>query len=640
MTSSGFRSEIAGLRAIAVVSVVLFHLKITGFEGGFIGVDVFFVISGYLISRNILTDLDRTRFSFGQFYVRRMRRIFPALIFTVILTYVAGALWCSALMFLDVAKEGTHALLWISNVQYWRESHQYFAHDSDELTLLHCWSLSLEEQFYLVWPLFLVAAYRFGRTFEAIAIAAVVSLLSSIVVTRTDPSATFFLTPFRIYEFGCGALVLFLEKRLLLSRTAREALSGVGVLSIVASTFAYRSDMAHMDVAALLPCLGAAATIWAGSETRTAKLITNRAMLGIGAISYSLYLCHWPIIFFARFIFVDAADSVAGMLGQVVAMIALATGMYYFVERKFIQPHEFRSASFLKNAAGFWSAIVVLAAITHATFVSRGFAWRLPKGQAELAYLQGYPASEDMPSLSGPTGVLFVGDSIGAEYIYGLAPLMKQLNISFEARGGAGCLILYGVTLSKPLRREECRERRDQTLAWLTGKDQPIIYTQNWRQYDDSAIDYEFEPVERKSVEPGSFTKLEAALELSIGKMVARGNRILLVGGQVVPGCPINLPRILPGPLPRAANSCLPVPRQVAERAITPIDTVLARIQAKWPDNVTLLRVVDHFCDNNCPVVKDNLWLYSNLDHLNIAGSKYMMSRSEDVFRRFLSGGS
>src|SRR6201995_1627478 len=131
--TSDFRPEIAGLRAIAVVSVVLFHLKIAGFAGGFIGVDVFFVILGYLITRNILGDLDQERFSFGQFYTRRMRRIFPALIFTVILTYIAGALWCSALMFLDVAKEGTHALLWISNIQYWRESPQYFPPNSHEL---------------------------------------------------------------------------------------------------------------------------------------------------------------------------------------------------------------------------------------------------------------------------------------------------------------------------------------------------------------------------------------------------------------------------------------------------------------------------------------------------------------------------
>jgi peptidoglycan/LPS O-acetylase OafA/YrhL len=629
----GFRSEIAGLRAIAVVAVVLFHLKITGFDGGFVGVDVFFVISGYLISRNILGDLGRERFSFGQFYVRRMRRIFPALIFTVALTYVAGALWCSALMFLDVAKEGTHALLWISNIQYWRESHQYFAHNSDELALLHCWSLSLEEQFYLLWPVFLVAANRFGRTFEAIEIAASASLLSSVIVTRADPSATFFLTPFRIYEFGCGALVVFLEQRVALKGLTTEALSGTGVLSIIASVVTFRSDMAHIEVAMLLPCLGTAATIWGGSRTVTARLISSPPMLGTGSISYSLYLCHWPVIFFARFIFVTDADSVAGTLGQIVAMVLLAIAMYRYVELPFIQSHEVRSAGFLRNAAGFWSVILALAALTHATFLSRGFAWRLPKTQFALAHIQDYPASRDLPSLTGPIGVLFVGDSIAAEYMYGLGPLLKHLDISYDARGGAGCPILYGVTLSKPLRRDECKEQRDQTLAWLETKHQPVVYAQNWRQYDDSVIEF----ADQSSTEEGSYTKLEAALELTIGRIVARGNLILLIGGQVDPGCPINLPRIQQGPLPRAPQSCPSVPRKTAEKAIAPIDTMLARIQAKWPNKVTLLRVIDYFCVDDCPVVKDDLWLYSNRIHLSMAGSQYMISRSEDVFRRFLT---
>jgi peptidoglycan/LPS O-acetylase OafA/YrhL len=223
---SHFRAEIAGLRAVAVLGVVLFHLKVPAFEGGFVGVDVFFVISGYLITKSILIDLNAGRFSFAQFYVRRMRRIFPALIFTAALTYLAGALWCSPLMFLDVAKETTHALLWISNIQYWRESHQYFAPNSDELALLHCWSLSLEEQFYLVWPVFIVLAQKSGRTFEAIAAAALASLLASIIASQSDPAAAFFLTPFRIYEFGCGALVLFCEARIRLSHAAAEGLSG------------------------------------------------------------------------------------------------------------------------------------------------------------------------------------------------------------------------------------------------------------------------------------------------------------------------------------------------------------------------------------------------------------------------------
>jgi peptidoglycan/LPS O-acetylase OafA/YrhL len=635
--NSGFRPEIAGLRAIAVVSVVLFHLKVAGFQGGFVGVDVFFVISGYLITRNIRADLDRNSFSFGQFYTRRMRRIFPALIFSVILTYLAGALWCSALMFRDVAKEGTHALLWISNIQYWRESHLYFAPNSDELALLHCWSLSLEEQFYLVWPLFIVAAHRFGLVFPAIAIAAIISLASSIAITRTDPSAAFFLTPFRIYEFGCGALVLFLEQRLSLRPATAGFLSAVGVIAIVASAMTFDSDMAHTDIAALLPCLGAAAVILARGETWTAKLITRPVMLGTGAISYSLYLCHWPIIFFARFIFGGAADTAAGTLGQVVAMVALAIAMYFFVERRFILPHEVRSAGFKRGAAGFASVILLLAAITHATFLSNGFAWRLPKGQSELAHLQDYPAGADLPAVTGPVGVVFLGDSIAAEYIYGLGPLMRRLDISYEAKGGAGCPILSGVTLSKPLRREECRQSRDETLKWLETKRQPIIFTQNWRQYDDSVI--ELETSAETSSDKGSFSKLQAALEVTIGRIVARGNRVLLVGGQIYPDCPINLGRIQQGPLPRVVLSCPTLPKEVAEQTLAPIDTMLARIQQKWPDKVTLLRVVDYFCDSACPVVKDGLWLYAERIHLNMAGSQYLASRSEDVFRRFLTAG-
>jgi hypothetical protein len=125
---------------------------------------------------------------------------------------------------------------------------------------------------------------------------------------------------------------------------------------------------------------------------------------------------------------------------------------------------------------------------------------------------------------------------------------------------------------------------------------------------------------------------------LTIGRIVARGNRVLLVGGQIDPG-PIDLPRIQPGPLPRAAQPRRVVPRPVAEHALAPIDTVLARVQAKWPDKVTLLRVIDRYCDRDCPIVKDDLWLFSNRSHLNKAGSQYMVSRSEDEFRRFLTTG-
>src|ERR1700722_41637 len=350
-----FRNEIAGLRAVAVVGVVLFHLKVDGFQGGFVGVDVFFVISGYLITRNILLDLAANRFSLGQFYTRRTRRIYPALIFTVAATYLLGALWCSPEMFLDLAKECTHALLSISNIQYWRESHRYFAPNSDELALLHCWSLSLEEQFYLFWPVFIVLARKSGRTFEVIAAVMVASFLLSILTEKSDPPAAFFLMPFRIFEFAIGALILCLEARFRLSEAVAEAASACGILGIVVSVLLFKSDMPHLDVATLLPCLGAAATILAGDKTRSSIVITNPAMVAVGAISYSLYLCHWPIIFFARFIFGDEANSAIGVLMMAGLMFAIAAAMYALIERRFIRPSGFQSAGYLKNAAGFLS---------------------------------------------------------------------------------------------------------------------------------------------------------------------------------------------------------------------------------------------------------------------------------------------
>jgi peptidoglycan/LPS O-acetylase OafA/YrhL len=632
-----FRSEIAGLRAIAVVSVVLFHLRIRGFDGGFVGVDVFFVISGYLITRNILADLSVGRFSLGQFYARRTRRIYPALIVTVVATYIAGALWCAPLMFLDLAKECTHALLSIANIQYWRESHHYFAPNSDELALLHFWSLSLEEQFYLVWPVFIVLVYRLGRTFAAVAMAGLVSLVGAVVVAKSDPSAVFFLMPFRIFEFAIGALVLWAELRLGRSRLASEGAAAAGVIAIIASVALFRSDMPHLEVALLIPCLGAAAMIWAGRAPRVATITANPWMIGIGAISYSLYLCHWPIIFFARFIFGADADGVAATLAQAALMLIVATAMYFWVERRFILPSHAEALSFGKTSTALALVVLPLVAITHATFLSRGFAWRLPQEEAARVHLQSFPADSDRIGLLGPVGVQFVGDSISNQYEYGLMPTFRQLNISYQGLGGAGCPIFFGAVLSRPLRRTECIAARDEALAELANSSLPVIFTQFWKTYDDASIDYDVDTRPSFSSSVGSYSKLRAALEVTVGELVRHGHRVLLVGTQLDPGCPVNLLRLQQGPLPHAPMLCPSASLEQARQMVAPTDQVLAEIQVRWPSTVSLIRPIDYFCDADCPVVKDGLWLYSNSIHLSLAGADYMMSRSERVFRDFLT---
>jgi peptidoglycan/LPS O-acetylase OafA/YrhL len=632
--TSSFRPEIAGLRALAVMSVVLFHLKVGGFQGGFVGVDVFYVISGYLISRIIIFDLQAEKFSLGQFYVRRTRRIFPALIFTVAATYIVGALWCSPKMFLDVAKECTHALLSIANIQYWRESHQYFAPRSDELALLHFWSLSVEEQFYLIWPIFIVLAKKTGRIRDAIIIATLGSFGASIAVAKTDPLAVFFLMPFRIFEFGCGALIIFVE-RFRLGRAAEESLSAAGILAVIASALFVRSDLPYLEFAMLVPCLGTVATILAGNKTRASGLITNPVMIGIGAISYSLYLCHWPIIFFARFIFGEGVNEPIGIIAMLATMFLVAFLMYKHIERRFIQPSEFRS-SFWKTAAAFWSVVLTLVAITHTTFLSKGFAWRLSAEEAELIHLQEYPTGRDIEPVEGPVAVQLVGDSHAVQYEAGLSSLTKRLNLKMEVLGGAGCPILTGIVL-RANRIQECVKIRDQTLAQLSQTSLPMIFVQKWDFYDDAAVDYDFDAESGRHSEKHSYMKLERALERTIEQIGTHGRRVLLIGSQVYPNCPINPPRLSPGPLPHAPpRPCPPRKRETIEQSGAHINQMLSRIQARWPGRIELLQPVDFICDAECPVIKDGIWLYSDYSHFSVAGSRYIVRRAEIPLAKFL----
>jgi peptidoglycan/LPS O-acetylase OafA/YrhL len=636
--SIAFRSEIAGLRAMAVAGVVLFHLKVPGFQGGFVGVDVFFVISGYLITRNILVELAAGSFSFGEFYLRRTRRIYPALIVTVLATYLIGALWCSPLMFLDLAKESTHAILSISNIQYWREFQQYFAPESDYLALLHCWSLSLEEQFYLLWPALLLLAARSGRPFAIIAMSGGASLALSIIVAKTDPSAAFFLMPCRIFEFAIGAMVLAAERvrpvlpkpRFFSRRLVSEALSATGLLAILASGLWFRPNMPGAELAVLLPCIGTALVIWSGGRTWAAAVLTNRVSVALGAISYSLYLCHWPVIFFARFIFGEAAESASALLIMAAIMVGLATAMHRWIERRFLQG-ALPPAYFRRYAAGFATVIVAIAALTHTTFVARGFSWRLHNDEAELVTL--YSASPDIPENPGPIAFALAGDSYAAQYVAGLSPLMGELSMGADVRVYPGCPLLY--TTVQGAGSPECRKWHDQTLAALQKTNLPLILAQRWDNYTGGKA-YLFEAPEKGST---PLESLRQALETTLEHLAADGRRILIIGDQVWAGCPVNPSRVLSGPLPHApVKPCPPGNREAIERSSAAVNQMLESVQAKWPGQVSVLRPVDYFCDVNCPVVKDGIWLYYDRNHFNIAGSNYMVERSKAVFRDFLAG--
>lgn len=628
------RAEIVQLRANAVLSVLLFHLKVPGFQGGFVGVDVFFVISGYLITRNILREAADNRFSFGAFYLRRTRRIYPALIFTVLATYSVGVLWCAPAMLLDIAKECTHALLSIANVQYWREASRYFAAKSDELSLLHCWSLSLEEQFYLVWPALLIAAHRMGVVRAVVLVVSLASFVAAIAVGPIDRSAVFFLTPFRIFEFGCGALVLFMAPPR--PGILRELAAVAGLASIAAGVFFLRPELAHNELLVLVVCIGAAAVIWAGDQTTASRALNFPGLLGIGAISYSLYLCHWPIIFYARFIFGDAADTALGKLALLVCMLLVAVGMYFLIERRFTLVGPAPSKPW-RAVARYSVVSLSIVALTHLTFLSKGLAWRMPQSVLAEERLESPAGLRSVEWPGNPATIDIVGDSHASMYAPGLLPLVQSTGGNLEYLGEAGCPILSGVSI-RARRRADCLLTRNRAVEALNAKSRPLIFVQLWEMYDDAYLDYDRPGT--WSGEVGSFSKLEDALYQTLTSLT-QSRPVLLIGAQVPAGCEINRARLLQGPLPHVRpHPCPPSGREAAEKDGGTVNAMLARVQARLRGRVELVRPYDYLCTETCPTYHDGHWLYWDRTHFTLAGSQYMVERAKLPLQRFILNGS
>ena len=332
-----YKPEIDGLRAIAVLAVVLFHLEYKWIPGGFVGVDVFFVISGYLITRLLLKEVRAGDFSFGQFYLRRLRRLGPALMATLLLTFGAAYFYLTPDHFHRFSGALISSVFSVSNLFFWAES-GYFDATAELKPLLHTWSLSVEEQFYLIWPALIVLLAGRGRARwllpVVIALLSALSLYGALVFTSFEPSASFFLMPFRVYEFGLGAGLAMLPA-LIRSNLVREVLCLLGLLMIVYSALVFDKFTPFPDIYALLPCMGAALLIAGGSARYLGTMLRNPLSVWIGKISYSLYLVHWPIVVMYKHItFEDVVVGKTRIALLVLTMFA-AVALYYGVEKRF-----------------------------------------------------------------------------------------------------------------------------------------------------------------------------------------------------------------------------------------------------------------------------------------------------------------
>jgi peptidoglycan/LPS O-acetylase OafA/YrhL len=299
-----YRPEIDGLRAVAVLPVLLFHAGF-GAPGGFAGVDVFFVISGYLIGSLILRDEETGGFQYVAFWTRRVRRLFPALAVVVMATIITGSFLLIPVHQMSLGDSVIAQSLLVANFHFWSQS-GYFETASEFLPLLHTWSLAVEEQFYLFLPLLLVPALRAGRKPATVIVLAVtlISLLWCCFTTKRYPDAAFFLLPARVWELNFGVLLALVDRRGFRSAWLNRIGAPVGIMLIVGSYFLYDGNTPFPGIAALAPCLGTAIFLFtnSGSITATGRLLSNPVAVWVGKISYSLYLWHWPCLVFLRYL--------------------------------------------------------------------------------------------------------------------------------------------------------------------------------------------------------------------------------------------------------------------------------------------------------------------------------------------------
>ncbi len=327
-----YRPDIDGLRAIAVLSVVFYHAGLPGFPGGYVGVDVFFVISGFLITGIVWSELQQGTFSLGGFYVRRIKRIFPALFAVLALASVAASVLLLPIDLKDFGKAADATVLFYSNF-HWAGQANYFDGPSIEKPLLHMWSLSVEEQFYAVWPLLLLLLSRIAPARASMAILgiALVSLLLSELRLPDYQKDAFYLPWCRAWELGLGALLAVAGTQF--AGRAATALAGAGLAAIALSISLYDPSTRFPGIAALLPCGGAALLIAAGNFSNpVSRALSIGPVRHVGLISYSLYLIHWPLFSFAHILY-GLELPLDLRLSLLLASFLLAEASWRFIEK-------------------------------------------------------------------------------------------------------------------------------------------------------------------------------------------------------------------------------------------------------------------------------------------------------------------
>ena len=504
-----YRADIDGMRAVAVLLVFAYHLGTSYVKGGYVGVDVFFVISGYLIGSIILSEIDAGKFSLLKFYERRIRRILPALFVTLAACAILAYKLFLPSELLEFAKSYLAATFSVANVFFYKQS-GYFEGAASMKPLLHTWSLAVEEQFYVFLPLFLLALRRFTSATRRAAVVTV-ALLSFVISARGafhNPDATFYLAHTRAWELLLGTLIALDALPSINGVWARNAWSAIGLASVFASAMFYEKTTPFPGLAAALPCFGTAMIIAAGREgdSFVSRALSFRPVVFIGTISYSLYLWHWPLIVFqnASGLLVQGLSPRGSKLVVLSIAFIVAALSWRFVEQPFRNTRKAISRNRLFQLASTAAAALTLFGVI--AVKTRGFPSRYPDEAVKVAsFLEnGDPATQAQYRVGScfltsrnPNAVfardeclrmdpakrndLLIGDSHAAQLWFGLSSTFPEIN--FLQATASGCKPAFDQPVGADQR---CTDLMNYALREYLSSHRvdAVLLAARWDQYD------------------------------------------------------------------------------------------------------------------------------------------------------------
>ena len=627
-----YRPDIDGLRAISVIFVILFHADLLWIQGGFIGVDVFFVISGYLITRSIDKEMLGNVFSFKAFYLRRIRRIIPVLVFVMLVITIPACLFLFANDLETFGRTALHTILSTNNFYLWIKGSNYFVGNTELMPLLHTWSLSVEEQFYFIWPPILLLLHRYlnlKNRLYFIILFIVIGLGLSVFLASFYPKVAYFLLPARLFELSLGAgLALFWDKIPELSRNKNNGISVVGLLLILLPVFLLNGLSTFPGFNAFYPCLGAVLLILSGKNSHTKgivnRLLTIKPLVFIGLLSYSMYLWHWPIFSFIKYVGLELTSD--KLIVALTSTVLLSYFSWKFIEKPFRYRFKYNFSKTLLVIL--LPCLLIIGALYGVLDGKDGFPERHPT-LIEFDKKNNYPSKLrrncydvfkvgncDQCGLGVKKDTLdgvLIGDSFANHSAAFIDVLAKDSGLYFHDSAAGGYPLLYDVDdqTGAPTRDTAYGEKR---LAYAK-KFKTIIVATNWERFlDKESKNYKLVMATIKELLDLDKNVIIIDPLRTVSQMNLHKMKLLKTNN----GSSINKQDLLI-PFYKRAD-----------------DYIVYEIHRKYPQ-VTIINLNDVMCyDTSCNYEIDNSIVYRNGNHLNTSGAtllakKYILEKGNPL---------